>query len=247
MPNRLVVIFIAGLLVFGGAAAFFFFSDKAPAPATPTPTPRAEAPTPSATPSPAIDASPRSTPKPAEKPAEKTPTPEPSPTTGTLVIESDVPGTSVFVDQVFLGTAPVTARDLRPGPHRINMSATGYEGFVDTIDIQPGTRTFAYSFKEIRLDASIAVTHKHGIGSCAGTLKATPRGITYDTDNKGDAFSVPLTDLETFTVDYLEKNMKVKIKNGKTLNFTDTGGDVNRLYLFHREVEKARQRILNGK
>ena len=246
MPNRLIVILLAGVLVLGGAAAFFYFSSDAPAPAS-SPSPRAEAPRPSASPTPAAEASPRSTPKPVEKPVEKTPTPEPSPTTGTLVIESDVPGTSVFVDQVFLGTAPVTAKDLRPGPHRINMSATGYEGFVDTIDIQPGTRTFSYSFKEIRLDASIAVTHKHAIGSCTGTIKATPKGITYDTDNKGDAFSAALTDLETFTVDYLDKSMKVKIKNGKTLTFADAGGDVNRLYLFHRDVEKARQRIISGK
>ena len=246
MPNRLVVILFAVVLVFGGGAALFYFSSDAPAP-EPSPSPRVDAPRPSASPTPSTEPSPRSTPKPAEKPAESTPTPEPSPTTGTLVIESDVPGTSVFVDQVFLGTAPVTAKDLRPGPHRVNMSATGYEGFVDTIDIQPGTRTFSYSFKEIRLAASIAVTHKHSIGSCAGHLKATPKGITYETDNKGDAFSVALTDLDTFTVDYLEKNMKVKIKNGKTLNFVDAGGDVNRLYLFHREVEKTRQRILSGK
>ena len=153
----------------------------------------------------------------------------------------------MFVDQVYLGTAPVTAKDLRPGPHRINMSATGYDGFVDTIDIQPGTRTFSYSFKEIRLDASIAVTHKHAIGSCAGTLRATPKGLTYDSTNKGDAFSSPLTALETFAIDYLEKNLKVKVKDGKTLNFADAGGDVNKLYLFHRDVEKARQRLLSGK
>ena len=199
------------------------------------------------TPTPSTEPSPHSTPKPAEKPVEKAPTPEPSPTTGTLTIESDVPGTSVFVDREFLGTAPVTAKNLKPGPHRINLSATGYEGFVDTLEIEPGTRTFAYSFKEIKLDASIAVTHKHGVGSCSGTLRATPKGLTYDTANKGDAFSTPLTDLETFTVDYLEKNLRVKVKNGKSLNFADAEGDVNRLFLFHRDVDKARQRIISGK
>jgi hypothetical protein len=136
---------------------------------------------------------------------------------------------------------------LKPGPHRINLSATGYEGFVDTLEIEPGTRTFAYSFKEIKLDASIAVTHKHGVGSCSGTLRATPKGLTYETTNKGDAFSTPLTDLETFTVDYLEKNLRVKVKNGKSLNFADAEGDVNRLFLFHRDVDKARQRIISGK
>ena len=246
MPNRLFVIFAAAVIVFGGAAAYFYFSADAPPPAA-SPTPRVEPPARSVTPAPSTEPSPRSTPKPAEKPVEKTPTPEPSPTTGTLTIESDVPGTSVFVDREFLGTAPVTAKNLKPGPHRINLSATGYEGFVDTLEIEPGTRTFAYSFKEIKLDASIAVTHKHGVGSCSGTLRATPKGLTYDTANKGDAFSTPLTDLETFTVDYLEKNLRVKIKNGKSLNFADAEGDVNRLFLFHRDVDKARQRIISGK
>ena len=127
------------------------------------------------------------------------------------------------------------------------MSVTGYEGFVDTIDVEAGTRTFAHSFKEIKLDAKIEVTHKHSVGSCSGTLRATPQGLVYDTTNKGDAFSVALTDLDTFTVDYLEKNLKVKTKAGKTFNFADAEGDVNRLYLFHRDVDKARQRILAGR
>jgi hypothetical protein len=247
VPNRSFVILIAvvGLLAIGGGAMYLLTS-RAPAPAA-TPTPRAPiARSPEATPaSPAPSPVVRSTPKPAAP--SPTPTPEASPLTGTLIIQSDVPDTTVFVDQVFLGPAPATAKDLRPGPHRINMTATGYEGFVDTIDVEAGTRTYVHSFKEIRLDASIAVTHKHGVGSCSGTLRATPKGLTYDTTNKDDAFTAALTDLEIFTVDYLEKNLKVKVKGGKTYNFTDAGGDVNRLYLFHRDVDKARQRLISGK
>jgi hypothetical protein len=248
VPNRSFVflVAIAGLLAIGGA--IFYFSSSTPAPIE-SPAPRtAASPSPPArvaTPSPTPEV--RSTPRPAEPAVKPTPTPEPSPTTATLIIQSDVPDTSVFVDRVFLGAAPVTAKDLKPGPHRINMTATGYEGFVDTIELEAGTRTFAYAFKEIKLDASIAVTHKHGIGSCTGTLRATPKGLTYETTNKDDGFSAALTDLETFSVDYLEKNLKVKAKGGKSYTFVDTGGDVNRLYLFHRDVDKARQRLISGK
>jgi hypothetical protein len=246
VSNRLIGIGVAAAVLVGGVAAFIYFSGEAPAP-PPTPSPRAEA-SKSPEPTPAVDALPKPTPKPAAKPADPSPTPTAAPTTGTLIIESDVPGTSVFVDREYLGTAPITAKDLRPGPHRINMSADGYEGVIETIDIEAGsTRTFSYKFKEIRLDQSIAVSHKHGIGSCSGTLRATPKGLTYDTTNKGDAFSVALTELETFSIDYLEKNLRVKIKNGKTLNFADAGGDVNKLYAFHKEVEKARQRLISGK
>jgi hypothetical protein len=173
--------------------------------------------------------------------------PEPPPTTGTLLIESDVPDTSVFLDRVYLGNAPVTARDVPPGPHRLNLSAAGYEGFVDTIDVAPGPRTLSFKFKEVRLDATLAVVHKHAVGSCTGTLHATPQGLTYDTTNKGDAFSVALTGPETFSMDYLEKNLRAKIKGGRTYNFTDPEGNVNRLYLFHQDVEKARQRLLGGR
>ena len=129
----------------------------------------------------------------------------------------------------------------------MKLVATGYESYSDTIDVAAGTHTFSYSFREIKLDASIAVIHKHGIGSCTGTLHATPKGLTYDTTNTSDAFSSPLTDLETFTMDYLEKKLTVKIKGGKTYSFADANGDVNRLFLFHKDVDKARQRLISGR
>ena len=53
-------------------------------------------------------------------------------------------------------------------------------------------------------------------------------------------------DLGTFEVDYLEKNLKIKLKNGKQLNFTDPEGNADRLFVFHRDVEKARERIRKG-
>jgi hypothetical protein len=101
-------------------------------------------------------------------------------------------------------------------------------------------------FKEVRLDARADVVHKHGIGSCQGMLVATPHGLRYDTTNKGDAFTVPLTNLEVFAVDYLEKNLKVKIKGGKQYNFTDPMGNADSLFVFQRDVDKARQRLLKG-
>ena len=94
--------------------------------------------------------------------------------------------------------------------------------------------------------AKADVVHKHGIGSCRGTLVATPQGLRYDTTNKGDAFTSALTNLETFEVDYLEKNLKVKIKGGKQYNFTDPNGNADTLFVFQRDVEKARQRLLKG-
>ena len=75
---------------------------------------------------------------------------------------------------------------------------------------------------------------------------ATPQGIRYETSNRGDAFTSPLLDLETFQVDYLEKNLRVKLPKGRQFNFTDPEGNADRLFVFHRDVEKARERLRKG-
>ena len=247
--NRFVVILGGGVVVLGAASAMYYLTRKppttpvetgAPAPTTTTPAPAAakpEAP-PAARPSASKSSAPAATP---------TPTAEPAPTLGTLIIESDVPETSVFIDRVYLGNAPVTARNLTPGTHHLNMSATGYEGVSEPIDVQPGTRTISMKFKEIKLAESLDVTHKHAMGSCSGTLRASPQRLSYETTNAGDAFAVALTNLEVFEVDYVQKNLKVKIKGGKTYNFTDPAGTADKLYLFQQTVDKVRQRLLSGR
>ncbi len=129
------------------------------------------------------------------------------------------------------------------GGHRLNVSAAGYEGYAETIDVEPGERTITVRFKEVRLDAAIDVIHKHRFGSCRGRLVATPAGLRYETRDRDDAFSVPLDGLEGFEVNYLQKNLRLKLRGGKTYNFADPEGNADRLFVFHRDVEKARQRL----
>lgn len=157
-----------------------------------------------------------------------------------------MPGAQVFVDRQFVGAAPLTTTEVKPGTHQINVSAPGYDPYAQSIELEPGPRDLAVRFKEVKLDAKAEVIHKHGIGSCRGTLVATPSGLRYDTTNKDDAFMVPLTSLEVFQVDYLEKNLKVKLKGGKQYNFTDPMGNADALFVFQRDVDKARQRLLKG-
>jgi hypothetical protein len=166
-----------------------------------------------------------------------------APTTATLRIDSDVAGAEVFLDRVFLGVTPLEVSDVKPGTHRLNVSATGFEGISETIDVVPGPRDVMVEFKAVRLNASIRVRHKHGMGSCEGTLSATPDGLRYETTNRADAFSVALTGVEAFTVDYLAKNLRLRVKSGKTYNFTDPDGNADRLFVFHRDVDKARARL----
>lgn len=160
----------------------------------------------------------------------------------TLHITSDVPGAQVFVDRKFVGVAPVTAEDIAPGTHQINVSAPGFDGVAETLNVVAGPRDIMISLKTIKLDQSVPVTHKHSIGSCAGRLVATPEGLRYETDNKKDGFSVPLTGLESFKMDFIAKNLRVKVKGGRSYDFTDPGGKADPLYFFHEAVEKVRLR-----
>jgi PEGA domain-containing protein len=162
---------------------------------------------------------------------------------GTLRIDADVPRAQVFIDRQFVGTTPLTAESVKPGTHQVNVTAEGFEGIAQTIDVEPGPRDLTFRFREVRLDASVAVVHKHRVGSCSGRLVATVDGIRYETADKEDQFSAPLSDLEAFQVDYLDKNLRVKLRKGKQFNFTDPDGNADRLFVFHRDVEKARQRL----
>jgi hypothetical protein len=198
------------------------------------------------------EAAPRTARRAAAEPAPVAATPstpeaaEPASEAGVLRIDSDIAGAQVFIDRVFIGTTPVTARSVTPGTHRLNVSAPGYDGVAETLEVVAGPRDILIKLKEVRLDATIAVVHKHRMGSCKGQLIATPRGLRYETTDKDDAFSVPLSDLETFQVDYLEKNLRLKLQKGKRFDFTDPAGNADRLFVFHRDVEKARDRLKKG-
>ena len=209
---------------------------EASAPKPPTPAPREPAPKPA----PVAIAPAATAPVAAARP-----TPEARPELGILRIDSDIAGARVFIDREYIGVTPLTASSVTPGTHRLNVSADGYDGMAETIEVAPGPREIVFKLREVRLAAKLDVVHKHRLGSCKGQLVATPQGMGYETTDKGDAFNAPLSDLETFEVDYLEKNLRLKVK-GKQFNFTDPEGNADRLFVFHRDVEKARERLKKG-
>ena len=177
----------------------------------------------------------------ADKPAEST-----ASTMATLRIISDVPGAQVFLNREFVGAAPATAGNLKPGSYQLNVSAAGYDNHVETIELAAGEREVHVRFREVRLNASLAVVHKHRFGSCKGTLTATAEGVRYDTSHTEDAFTAALVNLETFQVDYLNKNLRIQPRQGKRYDFTDPDGNADRLFVFHRDVERARDRLKKG-
>jgi hypothetical protein len=186
----------------------------------------------------------RRRPRPGQPEAPPEPTPETAPA-HVLRIESDVEGASVFLDRQYLGTAPVETTAIAPGSHQLNASADGYDGIARTIDVaESGPTTITIRFREVKLDESVDVVHKHAMGSCEGRLRASNVGLRYETSNKNDAFSVPFAAMEQFDVDYLKKNLRVKQRGGRTWNFTEPSGDADKLFVFHRDVTKARERMI---
>jgi hypothetical protein len=249
--NRGVLFAVIAVVVIGGAAFWLHRprphteEDRPVAAAPPAPRvvpKKTEPPTPVAP----VAVAPR---KAAPKNAEPAPTPAAAPaapTLASLTLESDVPGASVFIDRQFVGNTPLSLDKLAPGSKRVQLTATGFDSVQKTIDLSPGPNTITIRIKEVSLNAKSSVVHKHGMGRCEGTLSATLDGLRYETDNKGDAFTLPYAQVEQFAVDYLQKNLRVKAKGGKTWNFTDKNDNADVLFVFHRDVEAARKKLADG-
>jgi hypothetical protein len=248
----LIVAVIVGVFVAGAA---YLILPRPPAISNagpgPLPPPSRETPAPTAPSEPATSAAPAAPRTSAPRTSRRT-TGEPTsaaapvaalPELGTLRIAADVPGAQVFLDRQYIGVVPITAENVKPGTHQLNVTAEGFDGIAQSIDVEPGPRDLTVRFREVRLKATLAVVHKHRLGSCTGQLLATPQGLRYETSDKDDRFDVPLKDIEAFTVDYQDKNLRVKVRKGKQYNFTDPDGNSDRLFVFHRDVEKVRLRV----
>ena len=245
--NRAVIVGGALTAILAVGAVVLMMRDEDPAPVASTPA----APTgprivpKKMTTAPAAEAPRKAAPKKSE-PAPVEPAAPAAPTLASLRLESDVPGASVFLDRAFVGNTPLTLDKLEPGTKRVQITAAGFDSVQKTIQLVPGPNNISIRVKEVSLDARTPVVHKHGMGSCEGTLTASLDGLHYETPNKGDAFTLPYAQVETFTVDYLEKNLRVKQRGGKTWNFTNKADNADPLFVFHRDVEAARKKLAAG-
>ncbi|HJN45429.1 MAG: PEGA domain-containing protein [Vicinamibacterales bacterium] len=245
-PSRTGRVVLIGLIVIGcGVAAYFYMApveDAAPVTTAADP--------PAATPRPAPEPTREAVPDPEAPPPVREPEPEvvaeaPPPAAALepiLRVASDVPGASVFLDRTYLGTTPFEIAEVALGPHRLNVSAEGYEGIVRDIEIGDELVSVDIRFLVVRLDASVPVEHKHRFGSCTGVLRADLDGIHYDTPDD-DAFSIPLDEIERHEIDYLEHTLTLQHREGRTYNFTDDQDTADALFVFHRDVEQARERL----
>jgi len=179
----------------------------------------------------------------ADDAAEAAPAARPAPRT-VLKVTSDVPGAFVFIDRRFAGITPLETDEVDPGDRVVNVSAEGYDGASARVRVEDGATTeVRLLLKEVRLDAAVDVVHKHRLGSCEGRLTANPQHLRYTPTDGNDAFVITLATIETFSVDYLGKTLTLKMRDGKTWNFTTRAPNADPLFVFHREVERARERL----
>ena len=216
----------------------------------PTATAPGDAPESSAVPTdsdpPSSEADPAEPLLPAEDPvAEPEPDPVTAPPPVVLQVVADIDGADVFIDRSYVGTTPFESTTLGPGRYRINVSASGYESYEEDIEIGGEPASIVVTFRQVSLNERVAVIHRHRFGNCAGELIANTSGLRYQTSDD-DAFEVTLEDMEEFTIDYLEHNLRIKIREGRTYNFTDEQDNADALLVFHREVENARRRLASG-
>jgi hypothetical protein len=165
-----------------------------------------------------------------------------------LLVETDVEGALVFLDRKYLGTAPLATNEVPAGSHQLNVSAEGYDGVARTIDIaEAGPTSVTIRLREVRLNESVVVVHKHGLGSCEGTLAADLSGFTFEPARGNDGFTLAMDAIASFEIDYLKKNLRLRQKGGRTWNFESPTGSADPLFVFHRDVEKVRQRLTANK
>jgi hypothetical protein len=220
--------------------------------APPTPGPRAAAPPgpPAGVPAPP----PAAAKAPSAASIPRTPAPAlAAPTTSAVTgprlrVTSDVPGAFVFLDRKYVGVTPLDTGEVTPGTYQLKVSAEGVGSVDQPLDVTAsGPTEVSVALRAVRLEASVDVVHKHGMGSCEGRLSATPAGLRYDTANAGDAFTAPLDGLETFEVDYLKKTLRVKPRGGRTWNFTTKAETADPLLVFERAVSERRRKLAAGR
>ncbi|MYH21576.1 MAG: PEGA domain-containing protein, partial [Acidobacteria bacterium] len=161
---------------------------------------------------------------------------------GSITVESDVAGANVFLNRNFKGNTPVTISDLRPGEYNLTVSVEGRDVVSRKVEVGRRAVPVRVDFGDLvaTLDVRVAVVHKHRFGSCEGTLVATPEGFDYQTGHK-DAFQLSFGDTERFEIDYLDNNLRLKVRGGRTYNFESPSEDLDSLFLFHRDVTAFRE------
>ncbi len=95
-----------------------------------------------------------------------------APLTGTLKVSSSPIGATVYIDNTFRGTTPLTSSGIAAGQHTVTLKKTGYDDYSAPVNIQAG-KTFTLSA------VMVPATQKTGLIG----ITSTPAGATVLLDN----------------------------------------------------------------
>jgi eukaryotic-like serine/threonine-protein kinase len=191
---------------------------------------------------------PKPKPPSAESSPGTTPSP-PQPATGDLVVTTS-PGAQVYLDGNLAGAADASGdfhlSSFPPGEHKIYVQLGSVKSTERAIPVNAGQ----ISYYTVRMPAlagnqapvtlvtpaqspspaqatapqtvvSFAVSHRHAVGSCKGTLLISGATILYRTTESNDSFSFPLSDV-TFGLQG-GNEFFVQEKGGKKYSFRSEG------------------------
>ncbi|MBI5191837.1 MAG: PEGA domain-containing protein [Nitrospirae bacterium] len=74
-----------------------------------------------------------------------------------LIIESNLSGSDVYIDDNKKGQTPYTIKDILPGDHIIKVTATGKKDFIRTVNLKPG--------EEMKVSADFQITGSISVNS----------------------------------------------------------------------------------
>ena len=162
-----------------------------------------------------------------------------------------------------VGRTPHKATPLAPGDYDVTVVHEGYETFEQQVRVETQDDSFHAALRpmsaensarkeaaaeaeaeeeeaepaDIRgLGETVAVKHKHRIGSCKGVLRASGEGLSYDTDHK-DTFFAAYADVEELNLD--KSKLTLKVRDGKKYDFTEQNGNEEALAAFHERAVDA--------
>jgi hypothetical protein len=87
--------------------------------------------------------------------------------------------------------------------------------------------------------AAVEVVHKHKLGSCRGRLSVTAASLRYEPTRPGDGFDVPRAAVDRVEADARKRALFVKLRGGRTYNFTDAQGRPEPLVSFQKAFAKS--------
>ena len=152
----------------------------------------------------------------------------------------------VFIDRRYAGTTPFESYEVEPGRHRINVSAPGYEGHAEDVEITAELTAVDVRFRQ----NPAGPAHP---GRPQAPFRPTARATSWP--RRAGSPTRPTTTTRSrcaWTDSRSSRSTTWRTTCGSRCgadgptNFTDGEENADTLFVFHRAVEEARGRLARG-